>query len=145
MKKIALFLTLVSVSMITIAGGDEEVVVTGTPPSQPTWDPDWQRKYNEEQARRAAEEDARRRSAYLAAEAAAKRETQRKQCINEKTAEKTLCQLDYSRAHTAEVINCGKAIVFPAFVEQCNLAAQSQLNADLLSCDLTYQTNVSKC
>lgn len=85
-KSICVFLI---ISAFSCSAGADEVELTppttGTQPSkpdQPTWDPDWQRKYNEEAAKRAAAEDARRRNEYLAAEAAMKREIERKKACS---------------------------------------------------------------
>jgi hypothetical protein len=60
-------------------------------------------------------------------------------------ATKLQCQIDYNRAHTNELISCGKVFFSDNLLSQCNRAADSQLVGDLLSCDLSFDTTVSKC
>jgi hypothetical protein len=66
-------------------------------------------------------------------------------CKKTASATKLLCQIDYQRAHTNELISCGKVFFSDNLLSQCNKAADSQLVGDLLSCDLGFETNVSKC
>lgn len=127
------------------AGEIEEVRVVGHRTNYQSYvDPqvyEQQRKAQEEAARLAAETG----RALAEKQKNEQREQTRKTCQAVAAATKTSCERDYSQAYRDELIHCGKVFYFQNLVEQCNLAAKAQLDADLLSCQLGYETTAPKC
>lgn len=127
------------------AGEIEDVYVTGYRPAYQSYvDPrvyEGHRRSQEEAARLAAEAG----RAQAEKQKTERRQQERKKCEAVATATKTNCQRDYTQAYTNELINCGKVFYFSNLLQQCNLAAKAQLDADLLSCQLSYETTAPKC